>query len=382
MASETLRIAVFGSIDTGKSSLINALVGKEVARVSAVGGTTTAASEHRLESHEYVVHSADLDLAVIDTPGIAEVGGAERAAAAVIAARSADLVVFVVAADMTNLEHASMEALRDLGKPVVVALNKVDQLTLRQRAETVAALHARLAHTIGAENILPISAAPLTHLVVVDPATGAEELVERSGLPDVAALKERVLAIVNAEGRALKQLSSFVATLEQQRLDAKTRRETADRKVEDFAVGTALVVALNPVPLLDLAGSAVSLGLLLSQLGTVYGSSLTKAEIESVTAEIWRNARAQLAGVIALAVGGSLIKSVPFIGTVGGALMQAGAAGYMVTIAGKACIAYLENGRSWGGRNPGAVLDEIIRSVDRASVTARIVDRVKVQLKK
>lgn len=378
---DTLRIVLFGAIDTGKSSLINALVGREVAKTSAVGGTTRAAAEHRLEGTEYQVASGDLVLSVVDTPGIAEVGGGDRAAIAMAAARRADLILFVVIGDMTDIEHEALKTLHDEGKPVLVVVNKTDQMTPRERQETMSALHHRLGNQIGPDNIVPVAAAPLTKLWRIDECTGTEEMIERSGLPDVTCLKARMLEIASREGRALKRLSEALSAIVGREHTMHQRRATAESKVEDFAVATALGVALNPIPLLDLAGSAVALGVLVDQLGKVYGASLTQSEIEAVAGTIWSGARSALAGVAALTVFGSLVKTLPGFGTAAGALMQAGAAGYMMTIAGKACITYLENGRSWGEKDPQSVLDDIIRSVDRASITARIVERVKQRMK-
>ena len=71
-----VEIVIFGEISTGKSALINALIGKAVAEVDVQGGwtkqvwgTTWEGSGHRLHGLE------SSEVVLIDTPGINEVGG-------------------------------------------------------------------------------------------------------------------------------------------------------------------------------------------------------------------------------------------------------------------------------------------------------------------
>jgi hypothetical protein len=65
-----LEIVVFGTISSGKSSLLNALAGRDVFQTDAKGGTTVTRNE---------VPWPGLDkVTLVDTPGLGEVDGAER----------------------------------------------------------------------------------------------------------------------------------------------------------------------------------------------------------------------------------------------------------------------------------------------------------------
>ena len=55
------------------------------------------------------------------------VGDAARGPVATEAARRADLVLFVAAEDLTDTALAALRELSDIGKPIIVALNKTDQ---------------------------------------------------------------------------------------------------------------------------------------------------------------------------------------------------------------------------------------------------------------
>ena len=70
----TLSVVVFGTVSAGKTSLINALIGRDVGTTEAVMGTTRHG-----ESHTYQLRSVDAIVEVTDTPGMSEAGEAGEA---------------------------------------------------------------------------------------------------------------------------------------------------------------------------------------------------------------------------------------------------------------------------------------------------------------
>jgi hypothetical protein len=70
-------VVVFGTGSAGKTSLINALLGRDVGATDAVMGTTRAG-----EMHSYEIDDVDGTVILTDTPGLSEIGdaGAEREA--------------------------------------------------------------------------------------------------------------------------------------------------------------------------------------------------------------------------------------------------------------------------------------------------------------
>ena len=79
--AEQLEIVAFGAISSGKSSLLNALAGRDVFRTNVVGGTTVTHSQIAWPGSDKVV--------LTDTPGLAEVSGESRAREAAEAAKNA-----------------------------------------------------------------------------------------------------------------------------------------------------------------------------------------------------------------------------------------------------------------------------------------------------
>lgn len=130
-------VAICGKPNTGKSSLLNRLLGYDKAIVSDIAGTTRDAVEGVLE-----IDGRKFNL--YDTAGVRESGdfvesiGIERAEAII---RSADVAVFV--ADISAQGKIDEEDARVLemvsGKPLIKVLNKVD-LT-NDETETDADVH-------------------------------------------------------------------------------------------------------------------------------------------------------------------------------------------------------------------------------------------------
>ncbi len=149
-------VCIVGPVNTGKSSLYNALIGPSSPKavVSPVPGTTRQPLRGDAEAFW-----------VVDTPGANEVvAGAEgpqaardRHEAAIAAAVQADLliIVFDAARGIAEDEGRIYGELSGLGKPFVVVLNKID-LVRRGREEVVKAAAASL--QLAPEQIIPTSA--------------------------------------------------------------------------------------------------------------------------------------------------------------------------------------------------------------------------------
>jgi GTP-binding protein EngB required for normal cell division len=132
-----IHVSFFGEISSGKSSLIKALLPGSVLETSAVGGTTR-------EIAAYSWHSPSGDeLILTDMPGTNEVGQGLDDLARAEALRS-HLVVYVCDGDLSRTQYQELQALLELGKPLIVALNKTD----RYRREELDLLRDRLAERL------------------------------------------------------------------------------------------------------------------------------------------------------------------------------------------------------------------------------------------
>jgi len=126
-SSERLHIGIFGKRNAGKSSLINALTGQNLAIVSDVKGTTT---DPVLKSMELLPLGP---VVIIDTPGLDDEGelGNLRIQKAYQMLNKTDIAVLVIDAsvEMTSEDERILGRIVDKEIPYIVVKNKADLLS-------------------------------------------------------------------------------------------------------------------------------------------------------------------------------------------------------------------------------------------------------------
>jgi len=146
-------VAVIGRPNVGKSTLINAVVGRKVSIVTAKPQTT----RHRILA---VLTRPESQIIFVDTPGLHRQAGKamnrlmNRTAANALA--DADLVLFVSdATRWTSEDDDVLKRLKSCRAPVIALLNKVDRVHPKEKMlDALGLMSAR--HDF--EEILPISA--------------------------------------------------------------------------------------------------------------------------------------------------------------------------------------------------------------------------------
>jgi small GTP-binding protein len=116
--AQTLEIVAFGTISSGKSSVLNLLAGKDVFETDIRGGTTIRRNEIPWPGADRVI--------LVDTPGLGEVDGADHVSIAAEAAKDADLVLLVVDGPLRQSEFDLIRQLGTMEKRIIVCLNKSD----------------------------------------------------------------------------------------------------------------------------------------------------------------------------------------------------------------------------------------------------------------
>lgn len=389
LRSGRVEIVVFGEISTGKSAMINALTGTQSAQVNVRGGWTKDVWHLDWDGAGYVLPGFDQSQVVlVDTPGLNEVGGAERADMAREAAERADLILFVTDSDLNETEHNALAELATFHKPILLVVNKTDLYSPSQLDDLLDVLRTqRAAGLVDPENIVTTSADPRELQYVIESADGSQRSEWRKPPVDVDRLRERILEVLQADGSALIALNaSMYAADRSDRIAAirvKMRNQKATQVIRTFAVAKATAVALNPVAFADVAGGVAVDAAMIATLANVYGLEMSMGRAKDLAFSLVKAAGWVMVGEVATTYGSALLKALslgaaaPLV-----AAPQAAAAGYGSYIVGQAARVYFEQGSSWGDKGPKKVVMQVLENTNKASVLGDLKQEIKKKLAK
>lgn len=379
----TTNVAVFGVINAGKSSLINALTNANERITSPVGGTTRAVEPTVWRDLNAEGSGVAHLIRLVDTPGIEEVDDVELGREAIAAAESADLVLFVIAEDLTDTSLSALNRLRRIGKPMIVALNKVDLLDLEQVEEVADGVRRRLDGIVPESDVIPTAAAPLVREREVQ-ADGSSRLVVRREAPRVSQLEARLVSALIESAEDLRELNEASRSVEEllagREALKRERRAIAERVADETSIGLALALAVNPIPLVDFLTGSGGLVILVTRVAHAYGESPTRESARALAMELFKGGRKAFWGSVLGVFAGGALKLLPGVGHVAAALTQGASAGYVAYILGRALVDYHENGHDWGEGGLIANLERIATRTDRKALTRGLVDRLKARL--
>jgi GTPase len=385
-----VEIVVFGEISTGKSAMINALVGEAVAAVDVRGGWTQEVWHVPWKGCGYCIHGlAQSQIVLVDTPGLNEVGGADRGVMAREAAERSDLILFVTDSDLNETEFSALTALSAIHKPMLLVFNKIDLYSPDQRQRLLQVLRDdRLSGLVPPENVVMAAADPRPVEYVIEAADGSTRHQWRTPQPDVGQLKARILEILDQEGLALLALNGALYAADRSdriaTLRVAFRDRAANQVIWSYAAVKSATVALNPVPIADmLGGSAVDVTMVIT-LSRIYGLEISWGHARELITSILK-AAGWLAGGLALEyamhVASSAFKLLTAgYGTVLTAIPQGAAAGFGSYLVGHAAKHYFEHGSSWGSESPKEVVRRILDQTDRQSVLAGLKEEISKKL--
>ncbi|MGB3671798.1 MAG: GTP-binding protein [Phormidesmis sp.] len=392
---QVIHIAVFGMVGRGKSSLLNALVGQTIFETGPLHGVTQQAEgiAWQIDEADENIYRAELSgesasqVELIDTPGIDEVDGEQRQAIAHKIARQADLILFVVAGDLTQLEHSALRELCQAGKPVLLVFNKVDQYSTADQSQILAKLRdEHLANLLPPENVVTATAAPIVRQALRQ-ADGNLTTRSARGTADVSALKLKILEILHREGKALVALNTllYADDVNQRVVDQKLllRDRAADDTIWKTVITKSIAVALNPVTVVDLLSGAVIDVALIMALAKLYGLEMTQQGATQLLKKIALSLGGLTISELAITFGLSGLKSVlaaaaiptggltasPYVSV---ALAQAAVSGVSTYAIAQVTKTYLANGATWGKGGPKAVVNEILSDLDEDSIMRQI----------
>ena len=403
LEESTIEIAAFGMVSRGKSSVLNALMGQDVFAVGATHGTTVQRAAQRWQ-HDAAGRPGleGARLIVVDTPGIDEVGGEVREALARDVARHSDLLLFVVSGDMQRTEIEALTELREAQKPIILVFNQIDRYPEVDRDQIYAKIKdERVKDLIRPDDVVMTAARPDAFKVKIQLPDGSSQIQWERPAPLIEPLKARILDVLEREGKALVALNTLLIAgdLHAEIIERKVRirDDAANRLIWNFAMATGAAVALNPIPMVDIAGGlAIDVGMIVA-LSRVYGIPLTRRTAASLVRDmmlalgamgaagivgrlIYSGIKSSLAGVTVLS--GGLAAPLTALGYGVFGLAQASVAASTSYVLGHGAKTYLRQGCQWGPRGIKTVIQQILADAKADSVVDRLKDDLKKRLKK
>lgn len=356
---QDVQIALLGSRSVGKTTLMQLLNLTETASAptEATLSEEAARSEETAGSEEAAVHQEAAVGANITQANITQANVTQ-----------ADLVLFVVAGDLTDPEFQTLQQLVRAHHQVLLVFNKQDQYLPADRPVILQQLRERVQDLLSAENVVAVTAAPALIKVRQHQADGTMQERVAQPAPEVTALQERLQTLLTTQVESLIVATAYrQAEALQQAIQTElnqVRRNRAMPIVEQYqwiAAGTAFA---NPLPSLDLLATATINAQMVMDLGGLYQQSFSLEQAKTVTGQL--AAQMVKLGLVEMATQAitPLLKSHALTYVAGGTLQGISAA-YLTRIVGLSLVEYFEEQSQAGATAESFQVEGLIQKLKR-----------------
>ncbi len=346
-----LKVVVFGTGSAGKTSLVNALVGEMVGDVAATMGTTEIGQTYALN-----LKGIQREILIADTPGINDPGiaGTQREELARKLATEADLLLFVIDNDLRESEYKPLKALSEIGKRSLLVFNKIDLYAAEDIPEILIQLSEKVSNFISAQDVIAIAANPQ------EVKLESGDLVKPD--PEIMPLIKRLAAVLRAEG---EDLIADNILLQSQRLGEEARqlidlqrKQQADKVIDRYQWISGGVMAVTPIPLIDMLVTAIINAQMVIEIGKVYDCDLNGARAKELALSLGQTLLklGVIKGVKELLLDRVLIR-LNVAAYVAGKAIDAVSAAYLTRIAGNSFVEYFSKDQNWGDGGISEVVD-------------------------
>ena len=266
LEKKELQISVYGRVGVGKSSLLNALVEKQIFPTDIANGNTKTIKSYKWCKNFKTLNKVEL----IDSPGIDEINNSNNEEINFHYLLDTDLILFVIDSDITRIDLNSIEELLRHNKPILIVLNRCDQWNSNEAKLILSSIHKKLSCYKKKVKIALVASCPREARIKID-GTVRSELKT----PKVDILKSELKDIIDQNGDLLLCINSLRIADEFHKLLKETRllkkKEAAQSLIGKYAALKASGVAINPFFLIDIITGLAFDSALIIQLSKLYG---------------------------------------------------------------------------------------------------------------
>ncbi len=333
-ATGQVYVSFFGDVSTGKSSIIKTLIPDVKVETHVRGGSTQKIAEYKWAS------SSGDELILTDLPGRNEAEGSLDTIVHDEAVRS-QVVIYVTDSDISRNQYEDIQSLLQYGKPLILAVNKVDRYSKIEQEE----LREHLQQQFDNDKVRLafISSGGEEEIVRIYP-DGREEKVLRARNPEVSELAEALQTEIDSQFETLNQLrDASVFVLVKQKLDQAKQeyRKTEGRRIVKSSTRKAIFGAMAAIsPGSDLVIQGVIGSLMVKDICKLYDVPVRQLDIDKFLD--FSQGQLKHSVPLVLAVAGNGLKAFPGVGTLAGGLVHAVSYGIIFNALGNAVLQTLE----------------------------------------
>lgn len=126
-------VTIIGRTNVGKSSIINSLVGEKVSAIANKPQTTR-------KNVKAIINRENSQIIIIDTPGIHKPKsklGNIMVESAMGSIPDVDIVVYVIDAENSRVDEATLDKIRQANKKTILVINKIDLINAEKLAKII-----------------------------------------------------------------------------------------------------------------------------------------------------------------------------------------------------------------------------------------------------
>ena len=359
-------VILFGAGSCGKTSIARSLLNSMVGDTSPTFGTTTRISKYKIK-----IPTLMRKIEIIDTPGLFEASdnGQKREQKTINQASKSDLVIFVIDQDLNKYELFLLRKLSEIGKSLIIALNKCD---LRSKNQNEALLvnidklvsefsnNYEIIKTVASpQSIANIGGPPKSKRISVDNLFKAIiNVLDKNG-EDL--LADNILFQINKLGLISKKLIN------------EQRKKSALRVINKYAWITCGVVLITPIPTVEfIAASTINVQMVI-EISKIYGVKLSKNKATELTKSL-----ISVIATLGVVKGGmniiSNILSINFTTTFISKSIQSITAAWIIRLVGLSFVQYFSNNQNWGDGGIQEVVENLYEINKREEIMKNFIN--------